>query len=152
MELILPEEFRLDDPFVSGMEKEYFDLRWRVLREPWNQPRGTEQDDQEASAVHRMILTPERKVVACGRMQLNSLREAQIRYMVVDQAYRGRRLGAIIIRELESIAVDAGAETMVLQARENAVSFYKACNYDVVVKTFLLYDSIQHYLMSKRLV
>jgi predicted GNAT family N-acyltransferase len=152
MELILPEGYRIEDPFIAGMEKAYFDLRWRVLRQPWDQPRGTEQDEQEAVAVHRMILTPDKQVVACGRMQLNTTREAQIRYMAVDQAFRGRKLGVMIIRELEEVAVNAGAETMILQARENALSFYQACNYEVVVKTFLLYDSIQHYLMSKRLV
>lgn len=151
MEQLLPTGYSLDDPFRRGMEKSYFELRWRVLRQPWDQPRGTEQDEQEGTAVHRMILSPDQIVVACGRMQLNSPREAQIRYMAVDQQHRGKKLGAVIIGELENIAMDAGAENMILQARENALSFYASCGYSVVVKTFLLYDSVQHYLMAKRL-
>ncbi|MEJ2362384.1 MAG: thioesterase, partial [Gammaproteobacteria bacterium] len=27
----------------------YFDLRWRILRAPWQQARGSERDDLEAS-------------------------------------------------------------------------------------------------------
>ena len=148
----LPEGFQLLDPFVAKKEKDYYHLRWKVLREPWGQLKGTERDDQEDVSMHRMILSPAGEVVACGRLQLNSAAEAQIRYMAVHPDYRGKNLGAIIIHELESMALDAGAEQMILQARENATGFYIACGYSVVIETFLLYGSIQHYLMQKSLV
>ncbi|MFN8153498.1 MAG: GNAT family N-acetyltransferase [Bacteroidia bacterium] len=151
MKPVLPDGFLIADPFQKGMEKEYFDLRWRVLREPWLQPRGTEKDEQEETSFHRMVHTREGDVVACGRLQLNSPREGQIRYMAVDPRFRNLRLGAAIIQELEMLATDAGAVQMVLQARENAVEFYISCGYSVVAKTFLLYNEIQHFLMTKRL-
>jgi hypothetical protein len=38
-----------------------------------------------------------------------------------------------------------------LQARAVAVPFYLANGYGVEEKTFLLFDAVQHYRMSKRL-
>lgn len=151
MKPVIPNGYLVGDPFQHGQEKSYYDLRWKVLREPWNQPRGTEKDEQEQDAFHRMVMSPEGKVVACGRLQLNSPREGQIRYMAVDPGFRNMRLGAAIIYELETLATEAGATQVILQARENAVEFYSSCGYEVLAKTFLLYDTIQHYLMAKRL-
>jgi len=34
-------------PETAVDRERYFDLRWRVLREPWQQPRGSERDDRE---------------------------------------------------------------------------------------------------------
>lgn len=151
MKPVIPNGFIVEDPFIHGKEKEYFDLRWRVLRQPWSQPKGTERDELEADAIHRMVQTPDGKVVACGRLQLNSPREGQIRYMAVDPDFRSMKLGAAIIYELEVLAESAGAEQLILQARDNAVDFYRSCGYEVLAKTFLLYGSIQHFLMGKRL-
>ncbi|MBL7923109.1 MAG: GNAT family N-acetyltransferase, partial [Bacteroidia bacterium] len=120
-------------------------------RAPWDQPRGTERDDLEESSLHRMIILNSGEIVACGRLQLNGPREAQIRYMAVDPAFHGKGYGRAIITELETLAADAGAEKVVLQARANALGFYEACGYQAVRETFLLYNSIQHYLMEKAL-
>ena len=109
MKSVLPEGYFIADPFHENLENDYFDLRWRVLRAPWNQPRGTEKDEQESTSFHRLVKNEEGKVVACGRLQLNSPREAQIRYMAVDPEHRNLKLGAAIIHELESLATDAGA-------------------------------------------
>jgi len=35
----------------------YFDLRWRILRQPWGQPRGSERDSEDDSAFHLLLLT-----------------------------------------------------------------------------------------------
>src|SRR5690242_7663242 len=61
--------------------EKYYDLRWRVLRAPWNQPRGSEKDDREAESQHLMILGPNAEAVAAGRLHFNSAAEAQVRYM-----------------------------------------------------------------------
>ena len=34
----------------------YFDLRWRILRLTWNQPRGSECDSLDDSAFHLLLL------------------------------------------------------------------------------------------------
>jgi len=148
----LPDNFQVLDPFQVNREEEYFLLRWEVLRKPWGQPKGTERDELEHKTLHRMIVTGEGKVVATGRLQLNEPQVGQIRYMAVHEQFRGMQLGKAIMEELESLALGAGVEKVILQARENALQFYHSCGYEVVTETFLLYGSIQHYLMEKILV
>ncbi|MBL7922889.1 MAG: GNAT family N-acetyltransferase, partial [Bacteroidia bacterium] len=70
-------QYRIADPYLENRLDDYFMLRWKVLRAPWDQPRGTERDDLEESSLHRMIILNSGEIVACGRLQLNGPREAQ---------------------------------------------------------------------------
>jgi predicted GNAT family N-acyltransferase len=142
-------KFTISDPYTENRIEEYYQLRWKVLRAPWNQPRGTERDEMEDASLHRVVLDEQQRILACGRLQLNTSTEAQVRYMAVDPDFRGKGLGRLVLQELECLASDAGALKVILQARENALPFYAACGYEVVIPTFLLYDTIQHYLMQK---
>jgi N-acetylglutamate synthase-like GNAT family acetyltransferase len=123
-------------------------LRFKILREPWNQPIGTATDDLEERSVNAFI---ERNgvVVACGRLQENEGGVGQIRYMAVDEKFRGKGLGKLILKSLEEQARQRGLHKIELQARDNAVQFYEGCGYTVKEKTFLLWGVIQHYLMWK---
>jgi GNAT superfamily N-acetyltransferase len=71
--------------------------------------------------------------------------------MAVNEAFQGKGVGKALIKFLEYKALTLGTSNIVLQARENAVNFYLSQGYSVVEKTFLLYGSIQHYLMKKNL-
>ena len=140
---------RISQPEEKDMEQ-YFELRWRVLRKPWNQPRGSEIDEMDDRAIHLAAYDGDR-IVAVARLHFNSEEEAQIRYMAVDERYRNRGMGSEMLKELERVAREKGAKYIVLEARENAVNFYLKNGYVIVKKSFLLFDSIQHYRMMKRL-
>lgn len=126
------------------------DLRYAVLRQPWNQPKDTATDDLELSSINAFI-EQDGKVIACGRLQDNSNGLGQIRYMAVDANYQGKGLGKLIVSKLEEEAKRIGLTTIELQARENALEFYKSQGYFVKEATFKLWDIIQHYLMAKEL-
>ncbi len=140
---------RISQPEEKDMDQ-YFELRWRVLRKPWNQPRGSEIDEMDDRAIHLAAYDGDR-IVAVARLHFNSEEEAQIRYMAVDERYRNRGIGSEMLKELERVAREKGAKYIVLEARENAVNFYLKNGYVIVKKSFLLFDSIQHYRMMKRL-
>jgi len=140
---------RISQPREKDMDQ-YFELRWRVLRKPWNQPRGSEIDEMDDRAIHLAAYDGDR-IVAVARLHFNSEEEAQIRYMAVDERYRNRGIGSEMLKELERVAREKGAKYIVLEARENAVNFYLKNGYVMVKKSFLLFDSIQHYRMMKRL-
>lgn len=91
------------------------------------------------------------EIIAVARLQYNSDSEAQLRYMAVDNAYRGRGIGRELISAMESHARDTGVKIIVLDAREPAVGFYRKLGYSVVEKSYLLFDEIQHFRMSKEL-
>lgn len=142
---------RVTVPSTKEDFEKYYSLRYEVLRKPWNQPKGSEHDEADGTSFHAMIKDAEGRVLAVGRLHLNNPEEAQVRYMAVDENWRGQKLGAMVLAFLEKEASRLGARRVILQARDKALEFYKQNGYSVVEETFLMYDSIQHYLMLKLL-
>ncbi len=127
----------------------YYDLRWRVLRGPWGQPRGSERDECDADSFHAALWDGDAPVAA-GRLHFNSPLEGQIRYMAVDPNWRGLGLGGRILACLEGQAVTAGAGLIVLNAREEVAAFYARHGYRDVGSAGLLFGVIPHLKMEKK--
>ena len=134
----------------EDLEK-YYRLRFEVLRKPWGWERGSEVTDDEDECVHAMICDEKNEAIAVCRLQMNSADEAQIRFMGVRDDQQGKGVGKIIMNYLEKKAKEKGATTMILQAREIALEFYKKQGYILVEKSHLMWGKIQHYLMRKSL-
>ncbi len=128
---------------------QYYNLRWRILRAPWDQPEGSEKDELEDHCYHLMACDDSQRVIGVGRVQFNNIDEAQIRYMAVEPACASTGIGRKIVSELEAITLDNDHDMIVLDAREPAVGFYEKLGYEVKEKTYLLFDCIQHYRMQK---
>ena len=126
-------------------------LRCKILRDPWNQPAETATDHLEATSVNAFIADEDGNAIACGRLQENENKIGQVRFMAVDNNYQGKGLGKLIMAFLEQAAENLKLETIELQARENAVAFYKGQGYTIKEKSFLLWGIIQHYLMEKKM-
>ena len=141
----------LRTPRSSAEWDRYFDLRWRVLRAPWNQPRGSERDDRENDSRHLALWDPAGVPLAVGRIHLMSPTEAQVRYMAVDPGSGGRGLGGRILAGLEHAALELGAARVILNARELARPFYERHGYVVVAPAETMFGSIVHWRMEKRL-
>ena len=140
------------EPQTPEEFKQYYNLRFEILRKPWGQPKGSERDNDDEISHHRMIIDEiTGDTIAVGRLQFNTKEEAQIRYMAIAERYQGQGLGCNIVTALEDIALDKGASRIILQARSNAVQFYQSNGYEIVEKTHLLFDEIQHWLMKKEL-
>lgn len=129
----------------------YFDLRWRILRAPWDQPRGSEKDDGEETSEHLMIPDPDGRPLAVGRLHFNSPTEAQVRFMAVEPQARGLGLGGSILREFERRARAAGARSIVLNAREDAQCFYQQHGFVTVGSAPTIFDAVKHVRMRKDL-
>jgi predicted GNAT family N-acyltransferase len=138
-------------PKSAAEFEKYFDLRWRVLRAPWQQPRGSEQDDFESKSQHLMIVDPDGQALAVGRLHFNSSSEAQIRFMAVEPVAQGRGLGSVILRELEARARAAGATAIVLNARDNVRLFYEKHGFTVTGPSSTLFGEVKHVRMRKEL-
>lgn len=128
------------------------ELRYKILRLPWNQSIESATDTLEEKSVNAFISDIKGNIVACGRLQQNDAHVGQVRFMAVDTAYQGKGFGKLILKHLEQKAIDMHLTKIELQARENAVDFYKANHYSIKEKSFLLWGLIQHYLMEKNLL
>lgn len=128
----------------------YYDLRWRVLRKPWGQPPGSERDRLEDESIHVMAGDNDRMPVGIGRIHFPGAHEAQIRYMAVEESYRGRGFGKAVLARLEEIARKRGVVRIILNAREGALPFYERSGYRVLGTGHTLFGCIRHARMEKR--
>ena len=128
---------------------QYFDLRWRVLRSPWKQPRGSERDEQEDHSWHFMVCIDDRIPVGVARLHLNSPEQAQIRFLAVEPAWRRKGVGSALVRALEAQAHELAVTEIVLHAREDTVGFYRSMGYEVTGAGHVLFGTIRHATMRK---
>ena len=129
--------------------EKYYDLRWRILRKPWGQPKGSEKDQLDDGSFHIMVCEDDKTPIAIGRLHFNSKEQCQIRYMAVEENHRGRGIGKIVLNKLEEIAKTQGARQIVLDARETAVKFYERAGYKITGPGHTLFGSIKHVKMIK---
>ena len=87
---------------------EYYKIRFEELREPWNQPIGSEKDSDDNECVHRMIKMGN-DYIGVARLQYNTSLQTQIRYMAIKQKYQMKGFGKILVIDLENIAKRNGA-------------------------------------------
>lgn len=132
--------------------RQYYQLRWQALRQPSQQPMGSEKDDLEAQSYHRVIVDDMDNIVGSGRLHNASQAQAQIRYMAISDHVRGQGLGKLLISELERIAAEAGVKTIALNARVNAISFYQRLGYSDEGYSHTLFGEVKHNKMIKSIV
>ena len=140
---------KIIEPGSTDELKKYFDLRYEILRKPWNQPYSSTKDEWEDQSIHILMLDENEDAIACGRLQINSKTEGQIRSMAVRTDLQGKGLGKKIIEYIEQKAKELKLKTIILDARINAVKFYESCGYVVVGESYLLFGIIPHFKMEK---
>ncbi|WDE04714.1 YiiD C-terminal domain-containing protein [Thalassomonas viridans] len=129
----------------------YYLLRWQMLRKPWQQEQGSEKDEFEQQAIHRMCLDENDQVVAVGRLHKTGQFSAEIRFMAVAGGQQGKGLGKQIIASLEAEARKLGVTEISLNARENALAFYSRLGYQNLGFSHVLFGTIRHDKMVKSL-
>jgi predicted GNAT family N-acyltransferase len=141
---------RLIEPGTPAEFRRYYDLRWRTLRAPWNQPRGSETDPLDAASTHLMAVDLKQSILGVGRLHFSTIGEARIRYMGVATQWRHRGIGTLILRGLEEKALCLGAVRIVLDARETALGFYRKHGYVATGPGPMLFNRIAHVRMEKQ--
>lgn len=121
--------YRVNTPTTDQELQDYFRFRWRMLREPFKLPEGSEKDEYETVAEHRMITDHAGNVVAVGRVHLNDPTEAQIKHVAVDKSLRAKGLGRVMLTALEEVALKQGAQRAVTNSMETSKEFFKSCGY-----------------------
>ena len=69
--------------------------------------------------------------------------------MAVDENVQGRGYGSAILAALEAEAARLQVSQIVLNARDNAVEFYRRHGYVAICKAETLFGAVQHVKMSK---
>jgi ribosomal protein S18 acetylase RimI-like enzyme len=135
-------------PQTPAEFQRYRDLRWKILRAPYNQPRITEQDDLDGD-YPIMVCEVDGFPIGVGRAHFISEDEAQIRSISVEEEWSGKGIGSIVLNELEKIVNEKGVRRIIIHARNNAIEFYKKNGYKTVEPSYTLFGEIEHTLMEK---
>jgi GNAT superfamily N-acetyltransferase len=144
--------FDIIEPHSQQEWDAYYELRFLILRKPWQQIKGSEKSNNEDACLHALAVDKiTHHYLACGRAEWIDTKSIQIRYMAVAETTRSRGLGKAILMFLETKMKQQGATTSLLHARENALPFYIKQGYLLKEKSHLLFGEIQHFLMEKPL-
>ena len=128
----------------------YYDLRYRILREPLNQLRGSEKNEGDAAGIH-FALFEDIQLIGIARLDKMDETIYQVRFVAIDFPFQGKGYCQSIMKAIEEKAHQLNATKIILHARENAVEFYKSLAYSIIEPSHLLFGQIQHYLMEKQL-
>ena len=139
------------EPATPEEFEKYYRLRYETLREPWGEPEGSERVADDATAIHAMLVDDDGEAVGVCRLHLNTPQEGQLRFMAIREDKRGQQLGFRLMEYMEARAKALGAITLMLHARPNAVNFYRRNGYEVIKESYILFGTMQHYLMTKQL-
>lgn len=108
--------YRVVTPQTAAELDAYYQLRWELLRKPFNLPVGSERDEYDTVAIHRLMLAPDGTPIAVGRLFVGG-DEAQIRFMALRPEFRGQGLGARMVEDLEQLARSEKVKRLVMNAR-----------------------------------
>ena len=95
-------------------------VRRAVFVEEQRVPEALEWDDGDERAYHVLAITPEGEPIGTGRLKL----DGQIGRMAVVKDWRGRGVGAVILRSLVELARKDGCSMVRLNAQTHALDFY----------------------------
>ena len=104
-----PDRLTIKSPDSDAEWAAYYELRWRILRAPWKQPRGSERDEFDAASEHRCVLDKNNKIIAIGRLHFIDDQISLIRYMAVKDSFQRQGLGKLILQSLEVAAQHASS-------------------------------------------
>ncbi len=138
------------NPVTQEEWDEYYDLRYRVLREPLGKERGSERNEGDEAGTH-FALFEGSSIFGIARLDHVDDTNCQVRFVAIDSNMQGRGLGTLIMEAVEREAKRTGYNKMILHARDYALPFYLNLGYENHGESYKLFDVLQHFEMSKEL-
>lgn len=122
----------IQSPTTRDEFKAYYDLRYRVLREPWGQPRGTEKDDYEPISQHFMAVREDtREVVGVVKLFEKEAGVGWFSHLAVAPAYQKKGIGKMLVAHVEEEARKRGFRVLGCFARLNTTDYFEKLGYRI---------------------
>ena len=110
--------FTVTSPATNEEFDRYYKFRWQQLRQPLQLPLGSERDQFEAEAFHRMALDQDNQIIGVGRIHLQNKTHAQIRYMATAAGMQRHGVGSAILIDLLAYAAEQNIKICWLKSRK----------------------------------
>ena len=112
--------------------KAYYALRYKILREPWGHPKGTEKDDYEPISHHFMAVDEKAgDVLGVIKFFEKSPGVGQISHLAVATEHQHKGVGRLLISKVEEYARGHGFKTMGAMARVTATAYFEKYGYRI---------------------
>jgi N-acetylglutamate synthase-like GNAT family acetyltransferase len=112
--------------------KAYYAVRYKVLREPWGHPKGTEKDDYEPISEHFMAVDEKTsEVLGVVKLFEKELGVGQVSHLAVANEHQHKGVGKFLIDTVEQRARERGFKTLGAMARVTATAYFERHGYHV---------------------
>lgn len=132
--------------------KAYYELRYRVLRAPWGQPKDTEKDDYEPISQHFMAVDEETgKIVGVIKVLEKSSGTGWFSHLAVDPTFQRRGIGLKLIQAVETAAKENGFKVLGCMSRLNTTAYFEKRGFTIAGFPSHYFGTTQVVWMEKEL-
>ena len=124
--------FTIKTPTTHDDFKFYYALRYKVLREPWGHPKGTEKDDYEPISEHFMAVNEKSEVVGVVKLYEKNEKVGHISHLAVAQEHQHKGIGRLLLETVEQRARARGFHTIGTMARVTATLYFQKYGFRIV--------------------
>ena len=123
---------QIKQPQTRDDFKAYYDLRYKVLREPWGLAKGTEKDDYEPISQHYMAVDDQTsEIVGCAKLFEKESGVAWISHLAVTEKRQHQGIGQLLVAHIENIAREQQFKKIGCLARLNTTRFFEKEGYRI---------------------
>lgn len=123
---------QITQPHTRDDFKAYYDLRYKVLREPWGLAKGTEKDDYEPISQHYMAVDDQTsELVGCAKLFEKEPGIAWLSHLAVTDKRQHQGIGKQLMLYIENIAREEGYKRIGCLARLNTTQFFEKAGYRI---------------------
>lgn len=130
----------------------YYALRYRVLREPWGQAKGTEKDDYEPLCQHLMAVDDQTgEVVGTIKWMEREPGVAWFSHLAIDPHHQKQGIGRLLVQAVENAARAQGCRVIGANSRLNSTDYFARLGYRIKGLPVNYFSTIQLVWMEKDL-
>ena len=123
--------YTIKSPKTPDDFKAYYALRYKILREPWGHPKGTEKDDYEPISDHFMAVDENGEVVGVAKLYEKAEGVGHVSHLAVAAEHQHKGVGHLLLAALEQRARERGFQTIGAMARVTATTYFERAGFHV---------------------
>ena len=144
--------YTIKTPATHDDFKAYYALRYKVLREPWGHPKGTEKDDYEPISEHFMAVNEKGAVVGVVKLYQKTDCVGYISHLAVASEHQHKGIGHLLLKTVEQRAREPGFHTIGTMARVTATVYFQKYGFRIAGMPIPHLGTIHLVWMEKALV
>jgi N-acetylglutamate synthase-like GNAT family acetyltransferase len=123
--------YTIKTPVTHDDFKTYYALRYKVLREPWGHPKGTEKDDYEPISEHFMAVTEKGEVVGVVKLYEKSAGVGYVSHLAVAVEYQHKGIGKLLMKTVEERARERNFKVLGAMSRVTATAYFEKAGFRI---------------------